>query len=53
MANAALALTFSDQIEAALGMTPTTEDQLRLKESFPKLRTVDKGTRDSGLDSSR
>jgi hypothetical protein len=41
MANAALALRFSDQIEAALGLVPSREDEDRLKEQMPRLRRVD------------
>ena len=42
MANAALALQFSDQIEAFLGMTPTQSEEQRLKDSLPKVTTIDK-----------
>ena len=42
MANAALALQFSDQIEAFLGMTPTQTEEQRLKDSLPRVTTVDR-----------
>jgi hypothetical protein len=43
MANAALALQFSDQIEDALGLKPTEEDEKKLRETMPKVRSVEKG----------
>jgi len=41
MVNAALALQFSDQIESALGLTPTPEDQNRL----PRISVVERSTK--------
>jgi hypothetical protein len=42
MANAALALQFSDQIENALGLVPTKDDEKELREKMPRVTTVDK-----------
>lgn len=42
MANAALALRFSDQIENALGLLPSQEDEKELKERMPKVTRVDR-----------
>jgi hypothetical protein len=42
MANAALALHFSDQIESALGLVPSEKDKKELKEKMPKITIVDK-----------
>ncbi len=42
MANAALALLFSDQIENALGLVPSKEDEKELKEQMPRVRRVDR-----------
>ena len=41
MANAAVALQFSDQIEAFLGMTPSKDEQARLREQLPRVRVAD------------
>jgi hypothetical protein len=40
MANAGLALRFSDSIESALGLKPTNEELNRV---LPKLRIVEEG----------
>jgi hypothetical protein len=45
MANAALALQFSEQIEAALGVVPSKEEESRLKESMPRVRAVERESR--------
>lgn len=45
MANAALALQFSDQIEGVLGVKSTAEEQARLRESMPKIVAVERGER--------
>lgn len=37
MANAALALTFSDEIEGMLMMRPTEEEERRLREGMPRV----------------
>jgi hypothetical protein len=42
MANAALALQFSDQIESALGLVPSKEDEKELKEKLPRVTRVDR-----------
>jgi hypothetical protein len=42
MANAALALQFSDQIENALGLVPTKDDEKELGEKMPRVTTVDR-----------
>jgi hypothetical protein len=42
MANAALALQFSDQIESALGLVPSKEDEKELKEKLPRVTSVDR-----------
>ena len=42
IANAALALAFSDQIEAFLGMKPSQEDQQRLAQSLPRLSAMER-----------
>jgi hypothetical protein len=42
MANAALALQFSDQIENALGLVPTKDDEKELREKMPRVTTVDR-----------
>ena len=41
MANAGVALYFADQIEAFFGMTPTPEEQGRLKRDLPRITVVD------------
>jgi hypothetical protein len=41
MANAALALHFSDQIESALGLVPSKEDEKELREKMPRVRRVE------------
>jgi hypothetical protein len=42
MANAALALHFSDDIERFLGLTPTKEEEQRLRGALPKFSAVDR-----------
>jgi len=42
MANAALALQFSDQLESALGLSPSKADEERLRESLPRVRSVER-----------
>ena len=42
MANAALALHFSDQLEDALGLVPSKADEQELKEKMPKVTRVDR-----------
>jgi hypothetical protein len=42
MANAALALQFSDQIESTLGLVPSKEDEKELKEKLPRVTRVDR-----------
>lgn len=42
MANAALALQFSDQIENALGLVPSKDDEKQLKENMPRVTRVDR-----------
>jgi hypothetical protein len=42
MANAALALQFSEQIEEALGVKATPEEEKQLKESMPRVSAVNK-----------
>jgi hypothetical protein len=42
IANAALAIQFSDQIEDALGLKPTKEEEKELKERLPKISRVDR-----------
>jgi hypothetical protein len=42
MANAALAIQFSDQIEKVLGLVPSKEDEQELKEKMPKVTRVDR-----------
>jgi len=45
MANAALALQFSDQVENALGLTPSQEDERRLREALPKVSMVERNAK--------
>jgi len=42
MANAALALQFSDSIETALGMTPSKDEEMKLREVVPRLSVIEK-----------
>jgi hypothetical protein len=42
MANAALALQFSDDIERFLGLVPTKEEEQRLREALPKVSAVER-----------
>lgn len=42
MANAALALHYSDTIEQFLGLTPTDEEARRLKETLPRVSAVER-----------
>ncbi len=42
MANAALVLQFSDQIESALGLVPSKEDERDLKAKMPRVTRVDR-----------
>jgi hypothetical protein len=42
MANAAIALQFSEQIEDALGLKATPEEEKQLKDSMPRVSTVNK-----------
>lgn len=43
MANAGLALQFSDQIENTLGLTPTKRDEEELNYLLPKVSLVERG----------
>ena len=45
MINAGLALQFSDQIEGALGVTPTQQDERKLQDSLPRIATVERNTK--------
>jgi hypothetical protein len=45
MINAALVLQYSDKIEDTLRMTPTPEDQQKLRENLPKLSAVERSSR--------
>lgn len=45
MINAGLALQFSEQIEAALGLTPTAEDEKRLRQTLPRVSMVERTER--------
>lgn len=40
--NAALMLQFSDQIESALGLAPTTAEKDKLEEIMPKVRVIER-----------
>jgi hypothetical protein len=42
MANAALALKFSDDIERFLGLVPTKEEEQRLRGALPKVSAVER-----------
>ena len=42
MANAALALQFSDDIERFFGLKPTQEEEQRLREALPKVSAVER-----------
>jgi hypothetical protein len=42
MANAALALQFSDDIERFLGLVPTQEEEQRLRGALPKVSVVER-----------
>ena len=42
MANAALAIQFSDQTESLFGMVPSKEDERELREKMPRITRVDK-----------
>jgi hypothetical protein len=42
MANAALALQFSDDIERFLGLVPTKEEEQRLRGALPKVSVVER-----------
>lgn len=42
MVNAGLALQFSDQIEAVLGLAPTKQEEQRLKEHIPRVSLIEK-----------
>jgi len=42
MANAALALHFSDDIESFFGLTPTKEEEQKLREALPKISAVER-----------
>jgi hypothetical protein len=43
MVNAGLALQFSDQIESALGFTPTKQEEEELNLILPKVSLVERG----------
>ena len=47
MANAALALTFSDKIEAFLGVKPSQEDDRQLQETLPRLVRMERAVEDN------
>ena len=42
MANAALYLTFSEQIESVLGVRATEDEDRRLRETLPRVRTFER-----------
>ena len=42
MLNAGVALQFSDQIEAALGLTPTSVEERKLQDSIPRVSAIDR-----------
>jgi hypothetical protein len=42
MVNAALALQFSDQLESALGLSPSKADEEQLRQSIPHIRRVER-----------
>ena len=43
MANAGLALQFSDRIEAALGMSPPPSERQKLQDILPRVSAVERG----------
>lgn len=45
MLNAGLALQYSEQIESALGMTQTKEDEHRLQQALPKISVVERNSK--------
>ena len=45
MINAGLALQFSDQIETALGLTPTPQDEQKLQDTIPRISPIERNAR--------